>query len=264
MDGDVTGADAASSSGPEQAEETSRDPDKGPERTCIVTRVKGPPDAFLRFVVSPDGAVVPDLRRSLPGRGAWVTAEKAVVAEAVKRRSFARAFKMQVEVIPTLADMVDALLEKDALQALAMANKAGLVVAGAGKVEGLGGSQSAGSPGSCERRQPRRNPQSGSFGSPAPRRRGRCHRPHPNLSFRPIGFGIGAHKCDTRCGGRGNGRRRVCVAIAETGSLPRESAGGSRGFETIYRGLSETRAGDRLRRSQVLATDTALGRLTNE
>ncbi len=132
----TTGADPA---GPDRDDDTARDPDSGPERTCIVTRAKGPPDAFLRFVVSPDKTVVPDLRRTLPGRGAWVTAEKAVVAEAVKRKSFARSFKMQVEVIPTLADLVDALLEKEALQALAMANKAGLVVAGAGKVEGSAG-----------------------------------------------------------------------------------------------------------------------------
>ena len=140
MDGETTiGADTRLPSEPEPAQETTQDPDKGPERTCIVTRVKGPPEAFLRFVMSPDGAVVPDLRRTLPGRGAWVTAEKVVVAEAVKRKSFARAFKKQVEVLPTLADMVDGLLEKDALQALAIANKAGLVVAGAGKVEGSAG-----------------------------------------------------------------------------------------------------------------------------
>jgi uncharacterized protein len=111
-------------------------PDKGPERTCIVTRRKGAPDEFIRFVVGPDRAVVPDLRCKLPGRGAWVTAEKAVVSEAVKRKSFKRAFKSEVEVLPTLADLIDGLMEKDALQALALANKAGLVVAGSTKVQG--------------------------------------------------------------------------------------------------------------------------------
>ncbi len=111
-------------------------PDKGPERTCIVTRRKGAPDEFIRFVVGPDHAVVPDLRCKLPGRGAWVTAEKAVIAEAVKRKSFKRAFKSEVEVLPTLADLIDGLMEKDALQALALANKAGRVVAGSTKVQG--------------------------------------------------------------------------------------------------------------------------------
>ncbi len=111
-------------------------PDKGPERTCIVTRTKGPPDAFIRFVVGPDRTVVPDLRCRLPGRGAWVTGERSKVQEAVKRKSFKRAFKSEVEVPAMLADMIDGLMEKDALQALSLANKAGLVVAGATKVEG--------------------------------------------------------------------------------------------------------------------------------
>lgn len=122
--------------GPEAAPIPEQDSEKGPERTCIVTRRKGAPEEFIRFVISPDKAVVPDLRRKLPGRGAWVTGDKRTIAEAVKRKSFARAFKAQVEVDPGLADLVDGLLEKDALQALAMANKAGLVVAGATKIEG--------------------------------------------------------------------------------------------------------------------------------
>ncbi len=120
----------------EMSDPVSGFPDKGPERTCIVTRRKGAPDEFIRFVVGPDRAVVPDLRCKLPGRGAWVTAEKAIVSDAVKRKSFKRAFKSEVKVSPTLADLIDGLMEKDALQALAIANKAGLVVAGSTKVQG--------------------------------------------------------------------------------------------------------------------------------
>ncbi len=44
-----------------------------------------PADALIRFVVAPDGTVVPDLRRRLPGRGVWVTATAAKVAEAEKQ-----------------------------------------------------------------------------------------------------------------------------------------------------------------------------------
>ncbi len=132
--------EAATSEGteadPDDLSDAAAFPDKGPERTCIVTRRKGSPDDFIRFVVGPDRAVVPDLRQKLPGRGAWVTAERAVVSEAVKRKSFKRAFKAEVEVLPALADLIDGLMEKDALQAFALANKAGLVVAGATKVEG--------------------------------------------------------------------------------------------------------------------------------
>lgn len=118
--------------------EADRDPpleNGGPERTCIVTRAKGPPEALLRFAVGPDGAVVPDIRAKLPGRGAWVAADSKVLAEAIRRKTFARAFKRDVTVSPDLVSIVDHLLEKDALQALSLANKAGLLVAGATKVE---------------------------------------------------------------------------------------------------------------------------------
>src|ERR1700710_90886 len=64
----------------------------GPERTCIVTREKRSKDGLIRFVVSPDRQVVPDIRAKLPGRGAWVLADAATVAMAVKRKAFSRAF----------------------------------------------------------------------------------------------------------------------------------------------------------------------------
>lgn len=105
------------------------------ERTCIVTRAKGEPDRLIRFVVGPDGRVVPDLRHKLPGRGVWVTAQAHRVAEAVKRKAFARGFKAEVTVSPALAAEVDELLARAALQALSLANKAGQVVTGFAKVE---------------------------------------------------------------------------------------------------------------------------------
>ncbi len=68
----------------------------GPERLCVVTReVKGVDD-LLRFVVAPDGTVVPDLKRNLPGRGLWITATREVLADAVKRKAFAKGFKQDV------------------------------------------------------------------------------------------------------------------------------------------------------------------------
>jgi uncharacterized protein len=107
----------------------------GSQRTCIVTRAKLPPDELMRFVLSPDGDVVPDLKRKLPGRGVWVQGTATAVAEAVRRKAFTRGFKEPAPAPADLAERVDALLEKDALQSLSMANKAGLVIAGAFKVE---------------------------------------------------------------------------------------------------------------------------------
>jgi predicted RNA-binding protein YlxR (DUF448 family) len=96
-----------------------------------------PVEELIRFVRAPDGTVVPDLKRRLPGRGVWVTAERSVLAEAIKRKAFARGFKAPVTVAPDLADGVERLLQTAALDMLSMANKAGRVVTGFAKVEAV-------------------------------------------------------------------------------------------------------------------------------
>lgn len=105
------------------------------DRTCIVARRPTGPDELIRFVVGPDGTVVPDLKRNLPGRGCWVTADREHVDKAAKKGMFARALKTQVDVPPDLGAMVDRLLSKSALGALGLARKAGAVALGATKVE---------------------------------------------------------------------------------------------------------------------------------
>jgi hypothetical protein len=107
------------------------------ERRCVVTRAALPPEELIRFVAGPDGRLTPDIRRKLPGRGVWTLLSAAAVAEAARSGAFARSLKTKVSVAPELAAEVDALLARDALQALAMANKAGLVVSGFGKVEAV-------------------------------------------------------------------------------------------------------------------------------
>jgi len=105
------------------------------DRTCIVTRKTAEPDELIRFVVGPDGAVVPDLKRNLPGRGCWVTADRLHVDKAAGKNLFARAFRKDVAVSPDLGALVDTLLVKRALGALGLARKAGAVALGATKVE---------------------------------------------------------------------------------------------------------------------------------
>jgi uncharacterized protein len=107
----------------------------GSERTCIVTGTKDGPDAMLRFALSPDGSVVPDIRRKLPGRGVWTQLSFDTVSRAAAKQAFSRAFRTKVDAPASLAETVGALLERDALQSLSIANKAGLVVAGAFKVD---------------------------------------------------------------------------------------------------------------------------------
>jgi predicted RNA-binding protein YlxR (DUF448 family) len=109
--------------------------DEMSERTCIVTRQAGEPEGLLRFVASPDMAVVPDLRRKLPGRGCWVTAERGHVDEAARKNLFARALKAKVTPPADLGQMVDRLLAQSVLGSLGLARKAGQVVLGAAKVD---------------------------------------------------------------------------------------------------------------------------------
>jgi len=105
------------------------------ERWCVATREVRPVGELIRFVVAPDGAVVPDVKRRLPGRGVWVTARRHLVEEAVRRRIFGRGFKANVRVSMDVVDEVDRLLEQWALNALSIAHKAGLVALGFAKVE---------------------------------------------------------------------------------------------------------------------------------
>lgn len=104
-------------------------------RTCIVSRRTFDRDRLIRFVAGPDGAVVPDLKEKLPGRGVRVEAKKTVVQQAVGKQLFARGLKADVKADSNLADRVEKLLEDRAVQAFAMARKAGLLITGFAKVD---------------------------------------------------------------------------------------------------------------------------------
>src|ERR1700734_1201751 len=114
--------------------------DNGPraqalERMCVATRTVRPVDDMIRFVIGPDGEAVPDLKRKLPGRGVWVTATQDALSDAVKRKTLARGFKREVRLPADLVARTGQLLERAALDALAMAGKAGLVATGFTRVE---------------------------------------------------------------------------------------------------------------------------------
>jgi predicted RNA-binding protein YlxR (DUF448 family) len=107
----------------------------GTERFCVVARAVRPTDEMLRFVAGPDGTVVPDIKRKLPGRGVWVTGTREAVTEAVRRGVLPRGLKANVRAPAELPELVDHLLERAALDALAMGHKAGRIVAGFERVE---------------------------------------------------------------------------------------------------------------------------------
>jgi predicted RNA-binding protein YlxR (DUF448 family) len=105
-------------------------------RMCAVTREVRPIGELIRFVVSPQGEVIPDLKRKLPGRGLWISASRRTVAEAVRRNQFSKGFKRDIRAAATLPGDTEALLVRGATEALAMVAKAGQVVSGFSKVEG--------------------------------------------------------------------------------------------------------------------------------
>lgn len=104
-------------------------------RMCIVTRQTYAAGDLIRFVAAPDGSVVADLKRRLPGRGAHVAAVRTAVDLAVKRKLFRRALKAEVKAGDELGATVDELIRRQALNFMGLARKAGHLVSGATKVD---------------------------------------------------------------------------------------------------------------------------------
>lgn len=103
-----------------------------PQRSCLACRETRDRDQLIRFVLSPQGEVVPDLDAKLPGRGAYTCISAACLAAAVKQRQFGRAFKREVSVPSPdqMAGLVAKLLLGRVMGYVALANKAGKVIAG--------------------------------------------------------------------------------------------------------------------------------------
>jgi uncharacterized protein len=107
----------------------------GAERFCAATGTVRPVADMIRFVVSPDGLAVADLKRRLPGRGMWITATRQALRTAMTRKVFGRGFKRDVRLAPDMIETTERLMEQGALAALAIAHKAGKVAIGFAKAE---------------------------------------------------------------------------------------------------------------------------------
>ncbi|MBL9033209.1 MAG: RNA-binding protein [Rhodospirillaceae bacterium] len=104
-------------------------------RRCIVTRQALEKAAMIRFVLDPEGRVVPDLKGKLPGRGLWVTADRAVLAEAAKRNAFAKAARQSAKVPADLVERVAELARREVAELIGLARKSGQLRAGFEKVQ---------------------------------------------------------------------------------------------------------------------------------
>jgi predicted RNA-binding protein YlxR (DUF448 family) len=117
-----------------QAAEPKTHAEASRQRKCIVSNEVMDEARLIRFVAGPDGSVVPDLARKLPGRGLWVEAQRGQVELAAKKNAFSRAAKRPLKAPADLADQVDRLLKKRLLDALGLAKRAGELISGFDRV----------------------------------------------------------------------------------------------------------------------------------
>ena len=104
---------------------------KEPFRMCLATREKQPVSLLIRFVLSPDGDVVPDLAAKLPGRGVWVRANRDALTQLVAAKGgFSRGFKTQVKTPENLVAIVDSLLLQRCQSTLGLAKRSGVIILG--------------------------------------------------------------------------------------------------------------------------------------
>jgi predicted RNA-binding protein YlxR (DUF448 family) len=138
-----TASAAATTDTPDEETE----PETGPLRRCIVTRERLPKERMFRFVVGPDGQIIPDLAGKLPGRGIWLSASRDVVESGARegprqknrqgdgsRRDLARAFagaaRGPVSVPSDLSVLLQTALARRITDFLGLARRAGQAVAG--------------------------------------------------------------------------------------------------------------------------------------
>ncbi len=103
-------------------------------RRCVVAGAVMPRAALIRFVVSPEGVLVPDIGAELPGRGLWLSARRDIIEMAVAGKQVARAARRNVIVPDDLAGRVEGLLARHCLELIGLARRAGEAVAGFEKV----------------------------------------------------------------------------------------------------------------------------------
>lgn len=107
------------------------------ERTCIGCRQARPYGELVRLALAPDGTVVVDLDRRLPGRGAHICPSFGCMEEAARKGAFARAFRRPVTA-PEAEELAEALclrLEDKLSGLLGIGQKSRQVISGSMALE---------------------------------------------------------------------------------------------------------------------------------
>jgi uncharacterized protein len=108
------------------------------ERKCILSGVHGERAGLIRLAPGPDGAVWPDLGARLPGRGAWIAPDRAMLEKAMAKGklkgALARAFGSPVTIPDDLPQKIADGLERRALDRLGLELRAGHLIFGSEKL----------------------------------------------------------------------------------------------------------------------------------
>ena len=103
-------------------------------RKCIVTGELLDKSRLLRFVVTEDKLLVPDLYKKLSGKGVYVSSSYKHLKFAIEKNLFAKVLKQNVKISEELLQIVENVLHKNALNAISLAKKSGDVLIGFDKV----------------------------------------------------------------------------------------------------------------------------------
>jgi predicted RNA-binding protein YlxR (DUF448 family) len=107
-----------------------------PQRSCLGCRQARDKDSLIRFVLSPQGEVVPDIESKLPGRGAYTCISEQCLRAALKQRQFSRAFKHEVVTVTPdeMVAQVAGIMHGRILGYIGLANRAGKIISGGSMV----------------------------------------------------------------------------------------------------------------------------------
>jgi predicted RNA-binding protein YlxR (DUF448 family) len=107
-----------------------------PQRSCLGCRTSKDKNLLIRFILTPEMEIMPDLDSRLPGRGSYTCISKRCVVKAIEQRQFKRSFKHDVTVMPPeqLVEHIRQQLHDRIIGLIGLANKAGLVTSGGSMV----------------------------------------------------------------------------------------------------------------------------------
>ena len=104
-------------------------------RKCIVSGETFEKESLLRFTVLENNVIVPDFKKKLPGKGVYVRNSKKSLEKAINNNLFSKALKKPIKADNELISQVENLLFKQALNAISLARKAGVMISGMDKVK---------------------------------------------------------------------------------------------------------------------------------